>query len=373
MDATLLTSQEFWDDPAPVNAIGCEGIPELEGHVLFETSGSSGTPKQVALSKTALRISAGAVNRHLAVTRDSRWGLALPLQHVGGFGVAARAFEAGCKLYQFDGRWNAIAFRKWLEQNAVTHTSLVPTQVHDLVTERQSAPPCLKAIVVGGGHLDTSIGRAARDLGWPVLASYGMTEAGSQIATQGLELLDAPYQSAPISLLPIWEARLSDDQRLCISGPALFSGTVSDGILTPRESAWHVTSDLVFLENRAISPLGRADSLVKILGELVDPEAIERELLALSQVRLTPGTIAILALPDERAGHVLVPVFDDGVDPQTVDLVVAEYNRRAPGFRRLQPASATGPFPRGGLGKLRRNELATLYQQQVTARPARPA
>ena len=32
---------------------------------------------------------AGAVNRHLAVGRDSCWGLALPVNHVGGFGVAA--------------------------------------------------------------------------------------------------------------------------------------------------------------------------------------------------------------------------------------------------------------------------------------------
>ena len=141
MDASLLTSAPFWEDSVPLAAGGFPGalpaLPELRGHVLFATSGSSGTPKWIALSKPALRASAAAVNRHLDVTRSCCWGLALPLHHVGGFGVAARAFEAGCALREFAGRWDAAAFARWLAATQVTHTTLVPTQVHDLVAARQ--------------------------------------------------------------------------------------------------------------------------------------------------------------------------------------------------------------------------------------------
>ena len=199
MDASLLTSDAFWNDPrSPVPE-----IPELAGHVLFETSGSTGDPKWIALSKQALLVSAAAVNHHLGVTRESCWGLALPLNHVGGFGVAARAYQAGCGFQNFSQRWDAQAFREWLERQEITHTSLVPTQVHDLVKANLTEPAAVCAMVVGGGHLDPLTGQAARNLGWPVLASYGMTEAGSQIATQGLDQLHAPYQSAPVPLLPI--------------------------------------------------------------------------------------------------------------------------------------------------------------------------
>jgi O-succinylbenzoic acid--CoA ligase len=355
MDASLLTSAEFWNEPASVT-------PELTGHVLFETSGSSGVPKSVAISKPALLASAAAVNRHLAVTPASCWGLVLPLHHVGGFGVAARAYEARCRLQEFAQRWEPGLFRDWLETAGVTHTSLVPTQVHDLVKAKLTAPVNLQAIVVGGGYLEPATGQVARDLGWPVLASYGMSEASSQIATQTLDSLTQPYQSAPIPLLPIWEARVSADGLLEISGPALFPGYVIGGKFTPRESAWHTTSDRVLLENRALTPLGRADTLVKILGELVDPEAIERELISLSNGQLAPNTFAVIAIPDERAGNALVPVFEASVSPEIIDSTLALYQQQAPGFRRLRPAAVIAKFPCSELGKLRRNELAALYR-----------
>lgn len=360
MDAALLTSRAFWNDPRPFAAGVVPDVPELAGHVLFETSGSSGNPKWVALSKQALLASATAVNAHLRVTQESCWGLALPLNHVGGFGVAARSFQAGCRMEVFGRKWEPAAFREWLEEAGVTHTSLVPTQVHDLVKAGLTAPDHLQAIVVGGGHLDVTTGQAARDLGWPVLASYGMSEAGSQIATQGLELLDMPYHSAPIPLLPVWQAETTEDGLLSIAGPALFSGYVIDGIFQPREAVRHVTSDRVILEDAGITPLGRADTMIKILGELVDPESIERDLLTISGGQLVSGTFAVVPLPDARAEHVLVPVFEASVDAGVVAEVLAIYQEQAAGFRRLAAARFLERFPRSGLGKLKRAELAAM-------------
>ncbi len=366
MDATLLTHSDFWNDSGVFSFEKFPGeIPDADqllGHVLFETSGSSGTPKWVAISKAALLASAAAVNRHLQVTAESCWGLALPVHHVGGFGVCARTFEAGSRLEIFEKRWDAGAFTKWLGERQVTHTALVPTQVHDLVKAGLKAPGSLKAIVVGGGHLDVATGRAARDLGWPVLASYGMTEAASQIATQALDQLAKPYQPAPISLLPIWCAEVSTDSLLRISGPALFSGYVilenDTWCFIPRGNEWHLTSDRVMLENDGLTPLGRADTLVKVLGELVDPEAIERELTALSNGKLTAGTFAVIALPDERAGHILVPVFESLTDRAIVEQAIAIYHKTALGFRRLQAPAFVAKIPRSPLGKLLRKDLA---------------
>jgi o-succinylbenzoate---CoA ligase len=362
MDASLLTTKEFWNDPQPV---GCGRIPdlaELAGHVLFETSGSSGRPKSVALSKQALLISAAAVNQHLNVTPASRWGLALPLNHVGGFGVAARAYQAGCGFHPFARRWDVTAFEKWLTEFGISHTSLVPTQVHDLVQAGLKAPATLRAIVVGGGHLDILTGQAARDLGWPVLTSYGMTEAGSQIATQGLELLDLPYQSTPLPLLPIWNARTTPDQVLIISGPALFSGYVCEGKFQPLTTAEFVTADRVEVRDRLLSPLGRVDTRVKILGELVDPEAIERELMELSKSQLRPGTFAVIPIPDERMGHFLVAFFESSVPKTLIDVTLAIYQENSPGFKRLKPAITLENLPRTGLGKLRKSKLVDFYQ-----------
>ncbi|MCU0781617.1 MAG: AMP-binding protein [Akkermansiaceae bacterium] len=365
MNALLLIDPAFWQDEKPFAPAGWDGgwpeLPDLAGMVLFATSGSGGAPKMLALSKSALLLSAAAVNCHLGVDAESCWGLALPWHHVGGFGVIARAFEAACRLARFELRWDAAAFRDWLARESVTHVSLVPTQVHDLVAAKLGAPPALRAVVVGGGRLDAATGRAARALGWPVLASYGMTEAGSQIATQGLEALAASYQPAPLAILPIWDTRLGADGRLEISGPALFAGTlVSAGCgwrFVRREGAWHTTADRVALAGGELTPLGRVDAAVKVLGELVDPGMVEQELLDCGEGRLRPGSFVVLAEPDVRAGHRLVPVFEDAVPAALVEATLAGYHARVPGFRRLQPPRRVAAIPRSPLGKVRRHLL----------------
>ena len=89
MDAAYLISQKFWEsdvchvmvndrDAAAVAQSEvlirwCEGNDDLAGHLLFSTSGSTGSGKWVALSRKALLASAQAVNEHLAVTKDDHW------------------------------------------------------------------------------------------------------------------------------------------------------------------------------------------------------------------------------------------------------------------------------------------------------------
>ncbi|MGA0846004.1 MAG: hypothetical protein ACO3RV_05635, partial [Luteolibacter sp.] len=117
MEPAEIIADQFWNDSSPVDAAGGElpCLPGLENQVLFRTSGSSGKAKWVALSKSSLIVSATAVNRHLNVSANDCWGLALPLRHVGGFGVAARAFAAGCRLACFNARWNAASYAAWID------------------------------------------------------------------------------------------------------------------------------------------------------------------------------------------------------------------------------------------------------------------
>jgi acyl-CoA synthetase (AMP-forming)/AMP-acid ligase II len=186
-----------------------------------------------------------------------------------------------------------------------------------------------------------------------------MTEAASQIATQGLELLEAPYVSEPLDLLPCWEARCDGDGRIAIRGEALF-----DGMLVPdgkrwkyeeRRSEWFATSDIGVVDGRSLRVTGRADTRVKILGELVDPLAVEAELAA----RIAGG-FAVLAVADERAGHRLVLVREAATAPAEVAAALAAYHAGCPGFRRIGGVVAVSEIPRGPLGKPLRRELARI-------------
>ena len=51
-----------------------------------------------------------------------------------------------------------------------------------------------------------------------------------------------------------------------------------------RQQEWWGTRDLVRLEGRLLTFLRRADRLVKVLGELVDPDAVQDVLLSLIHI-----------------------------------------------------------------------------------------
>lgn len=325
------------------------------GSVPFQTSGSTGAAKQIVHDKESLLVSARAVNEWLRVEATSVWGLALPLNHVGGFGVVARAYVAGCGLSVYEGKWDAARFRKWIADEGVTHVSLVPTQIHDLVATGLHAPASLLAVVVGGGKLSDDAGQAARDLGWPVLASYGMTEAASQIATQPLASIASSYAASPLEILSIWEAEESPEGLLRIKGKALFAGTLENGIFSHREGEWFTTSDFVSVSGTTLIPHGRADSRVKVLGELVDVEAVERRFLELTEGTIREGSFAVIAIPDPRRENSLIAVFEN--PGSAAESAYATYQSQAAGPESFVRLFSLPSFPRSDLGKLRRGDL----------------
>jgi O-succinylbenzoic acid--CoA ligase len=364
MDRNPYTLSSFWNDPAdvvlgkglkPIPALGCMG-----GSVIFRTSGTTGVPKWVVHEKRAMLVSAQAVNAWLEVDPHSKWGRVLSIEHVGGFAILARVFQAACGLAEFDGKWDASEFHRWLGVESVTHVSLVPTQVHDLVKAALPAPRHLRAVVVGGGCLNDKLGQAARDLGWPVLASYGMTEAGSQIATQAMGHLDKPYGDSGLTILPIWKVESDAQERLAISGEALFRGYIfhdgNNARFEPQLGKTFQTQDRGIISQNYLNLLGRMDSLVKVLGVLVDIEAVEKRFLELAAGRVRSENFAVIALPDLRKEHVLVAVFEGQIPEEYVEI----HQRMAPKLERFSDVLKTDVFPRSSLGKLRRGELVEM-------------
>lgn len=364
MDCSLYISRSFWNDPADVvlgdglNPIN--DLVSIGGSVIFKTSGSMGAPKWVVHEKRAMLVSAEAVNAWLGVNQHSKWGLVLPIEHVGGFAILARVFQADCGLAEFDRKWDAGEFHRWLGAENVTHVSLVPTQVHDLVKAALPAPSHLCAVVVGGGRLNDALGQAARDLGWPVLASYGMTEAGSQIATQAMDDLKKPFCEGSLKVLPIWQVKSDAVERLSISGEALFRGYMfqegNSVRFEPLSGKEFLTQDRGIISQNHLKLLGRMDNLLKVLGVLVDIEAVERRFIEIAAGRVNPEKFAVIALPDPRREHVLVAVFEGDIPISCFE----EYQRTAPKLERFSDVMNVEVFPRSSLGKLRRGELAEI-------------
>ena len=306
-------------------------VGRLRSHVIVATSGSSGGLKLVALSKEAVLASAAAVNQRLEVTAADVWCCVLPTFHVGGLGIYARAHLAGSRVIPM--HWTPQAFAS----TEATLASLVPAQVHDLVTLGLKPPPRLRAILVGGGAFHPELDARALAAGWPVLASYGMSECGSTVTVCDV-------------LLSHLQARTEVDGRLAFRGSSLFTGYISeeDGFNDPKVDGWFISDDVGEVDGRAVRVYGRRGDFIKIGGESVDLARLDQ---ILDNVR---GGVdaALLPMPDERLGHVIHLVTTG--DPQQI---IDRYNEQVSPFERIRAAHTVRTIPRSSLGKLLRSEL----------------
>lgn len=333
----------------------------MKGMCFFQTSGSEGAPKWVALPKEAFLISGRAVNEHFAVTADDVWLIALPLHHVGGFAILARAHLSRSRVVRDESRWHPQGFVELCAREGTSLVSLVPAQVHDLVREKLRCPPRLRAAIIGGGGMSRDLALAARALGWPVFQSYGMTEAASQIATQPYcESLD--HES--LRILPHWQVLVDEAERLALSGPALAQGYAS----RQTEGSWKwqplglelVTRDHVRLwesdGHRWLAFVGRESGFVKILGELVHLAPLQARLEALALRHEVSQVPVIAAVPDARRETRLVLVAEDAPGASLIEA----FNTASEPLCQLSEVVRILRIPRSPLGKVNAAALHAL-------------
>lgn len=336
MNNQIHTNPALEIDRAAVDAAAVDaGISDC---TLFQTSGSGGRSKWVVIEPAALEVSATAVNARLDATASRVWLRALPEFHVGGYAIGVRARLAGADVRELDTKWDAAVFAEACE--GVAFASLVPTQLYDLVRLQLKASGTLRAVLVGGAALKPKLRDAAGALGWPVVESYGMTEAGSTVALDGVPL-------------NIWQLRTSSAGLLEIRGEALFEAYLRESVRgweidRPFDrDGWFPTGDRAEVVDGRVSYLGRADAEVKVLGERVDLDALQ----AIVE-RLAGNAYAVVAIPDARKGKRLVLVGETECPS-----LLAAFNAEVAGFERATELVRVESLPRGPLGKIRRAEL----------------
>ena len=233
--------QALWEDLV---------VPRFRGHLGLLTSGTGGSGSLVLLSLAALRCSAAAVNRHLGATSADTSLNVLPLFHVGGLGVHLRAAALGARVVELPAGWSPAACIETVMREEVSLLSLVPTQLYDLIAAGHPAPDTLRAVVIGGARLEAELRIRARDLGWPVLPSYGLTECASQVATASVSSLREEGRDPDLLLLDHVDARIDPAGRIVIRSGARCTAVLHDlrgeGRLTfPAPDDWFTTADPV--------------------------------------------------------------------------------------------------------------------------------
>jgi len=292
--------------------------------VVLTTSGSTGSPRGVLLSSTALTSSAqGAANLLGIPTAESAWLVAIPVTSAGGFAVVVRSWLAGFEPETLQSVGGAVPFRtedfvastRQLAQRAGSRallTSLVPTQLARILddAEGRSALGEYSAILVGGARFDSTIRERAQAAGVTVLSTYGLTE------TCGGCVFDN-------TVFPGVDVRIAPDGEVLVSGDVLALGYRLDADLTAQRfiDGWLHTGDIGSIDEGRLSIVGRRDDIVTVKGVNVATGAVERVICAIPGV----DACAVIATPHAIDGHRLTAFVVARTDlASTIKATVAE-------------------------------------------------
>jgi O-succinylbenzoic acid--CoA ligase len=293
--------------------------------VVIGTSGSSGSPKEVALTATALISSARASNKFINAKPGETWSLLLPLTHIAAVNVIIRAIELG--TLPIDLRNHEGEYPK------ANYTSIVPTQLFRalngdvrLLSHLKSA----KTVLVGGAALSQSLRNQAELAGIKVVTTYGMTETCGGCVYDG-EVLDG------VAI----EIR---NGKIAIRGPILASSVSLD-------AGWYETSDLGEFKNDKLIVLGRADDVIISGGENLSLNAVEASLSA----AFVDVEFAAFSIEDPQWGDSLQIAVVGTVSDEEL---VARLESDLGSFAKPKGIHRLTSLPLLGIGKVDRKSLA---------------
>lgn len=152
--------------------------------LILYTSGTTGASKGVQLSFGNFFWSAVGSALHLGAVPGERWLACLPLYHVGGLALLIRSALFGSSIVLHE-RFDDTKVRNALERESIAFVSLVPTMLQRVldVSPNPLHAPSLRGILLGGAAASPDLLERARAMQLPVLPTYGLTEACSQVAT----------------------------------------------------------------------------------------------------------------------------------------------------------------------------------------------
>lgn len=365
-------ARRSWEtiSPAPVE-IGPEADPERVGTII-STSGSTGPPKGVCLTLANHLRAADSSRRNLDNTAADRWLVNMPFYHIGGLAILFRAATSGLSMVIHD-HFDAERTIDAIGHQAITHLSVVENTLRRLLDawESRPGPSKLRAVLAGGGPVDVELLRRARMLGIPVLPTYGLTEASSQVATLHPDAPVAKLMTAGRPL-PQCEVEIRNPEgdiappetegEIAIRGPMVATKYWSrSGETTARApDGWLATHDIGVLDTDGYLTIsGRMDDMIISGGEKVFPAEVENALSHIPGIRRA----VVLGIADPRWGQAPVAMIE--IEGSALDhaAMIALLNNRLAHYKIPRTFIPVPSIPLTDNGKIDRRRARELYRQ----------
>lgn len=260
---------EWWDDSTCIAA---------------QTSGSTGAPKIIHLSKKTVAESADKTISFFGLNSGHNALLCLPCRFIAGKLMLVRAIRSGMNLVIVNPNLNAIQQLS----SPVDFAALIPAQVAAALKKESTQNRIIKIpqVLLGGAPINSGLEKQLAALPNRFFHSYGMTETATHVALReiGVEEEYSALNGVCFSL----------DDRGCL---VIKADHIGQKI---------ATNDLVKLNGKkSFTWLGRIDNAIISGGLKHIPELLEKKLAGLFDV-----PFYIKGIPDPELGQKLVLVIE---------------------------------------------------------------
>lgn len=246
--------------------------------ITTQTSGSTGAPKSIHLSKDHMLVSAKKTIDFLKIEKGSSCYLCLSCDTIAGKMMLVRAIVNEMRIIVGPVSTGTLE----LLNEKVSLAAIVPMQLQQALMHLPEKLKLIENTLVGGASVNDSLQEILQQESLTVFQTFGMTETISHVALRKIgHQQDEYYQG-----LDGISFSTDEQQRLIIHYPEIGL----DNILT---------NDLVKLQSPSTFIwLGRADFVINTGGIKVLPEIVESKL---SNIINRP--YIIFGLPDEKLGQ----------------------------------------------------------------------
>ena len=258
-----------------------------ETGVTVHTSGSTGSPAPIQISKDAMVQSALATGKYFNLKPNDKALLCLPCKFIAGKMMVVRSFVLGLNLITVTPSGTPLE----TADGSIDFAAMTPMQLTATLREHPEKLNEIKTLIIGGGVVNSELIKQLEEIPTNCFATYGMTETITHIA---IKALNGPQASKHYHALE--KVTFKEDERGCLVIQAEHLDI--DAL---------VTNDRVKLINdQTFEWLGRVDHVINSGGLKIQPEEVEAKLEPIIQ---RPFFVA--GIDDEEFGQ-KVALFMEG-------------------------------------------------------------
>jgi len=339
--------------------------------VIIFTSGTAGNPKGVTLTFNNLINNCISGNNAILQFPGDKWLLSLPVFHIGGFSIIARALYFGTSI-AIPNSVKADDIIDAINKYNPTHISLVPTQLKRILENGIKPNAAQKSVLVGGGPTENDLILSAYNAGWKVIKVYGSTETTAFITAlpredflQNYGSVGKPLKGTEIKIVKSADFIYNEEYgEIHIKSPSVMKyylyneeetyAKIKDGFYNSGDIGYLDKNGFLYIESR------RTDLIISG-GENINPLEVERVLAQHPNI----SSVCVFALNDKEWGQCVAAAVMVKENALLSELEITDYlSGKLASYKIPKKVFFTNTFPLTSLGKIKRQEVANSYNSK---------